>query len=463
MVFYEDFLRFSIYLIFLLYYNDGDFKIKEQIMARTEAEIHSIELLLTLDYLLHETDENHPAKATDICRYGAKNYHLKYNGGVKGDEIKRQRIGSSLKFLEKLFLNPNVVLPFVLETTSKNKYYIEQRNGLSCDQVAAVLAAIKNDRYTKDEDVEFLIERVLDAFGTSALNKRDIEKQYKKLIRVGSKFDKETLRKLRLIEKAYLENKLIKVRHVGSDPKNTCDLWYLVYFIKEYNNEPHAFLIPVSKIPYGYNDYCNYIFDSITNINIPQGKSDDLLCTDSVKNRDINELFFKQNPRCAHISSTVDGYLEYVAFHRRSHHKFVSFYFNLASLGTIKNSFENFFCENFVYQRKDPGSIDVPLIEKRDRYIKVLVKKCERQHKTIDNEGYGFVNMPMNIEAFKAWLLTDPFKDGEVTIADMITVIKPEPGCINRYLSKHYLTLFKKSQISLSDEAVEKIFDEVYK
>lgn len=349
-------------------------------------------------------------------------------------------------------------LPFILQT-SKNRYYIEQRNGLSSDRVAAVLAAIKNDRYTKDEDVDFLIERVLDAFGTSNFNKSDIVKQYKKVIRVGSKFDKETLRKLRLIENAYLENKLIKVRHVESDPKNTYDLWYLVYFIKEYNNETHAFLIPVTKNP--YSSYCNYIFDSITNINIPRGKSDYLLCTDSVKNRDINELFFMQNPYCSHISRTIDGYLESVAFHRRLRHKFVSFYFNLASLGTIKNSFENFFCEDFVYQLKDPGSIEVPLITKRDRYINALIKKRERQHKTIDNEGYGFVNMPMNIETFKAWLLTDPFKDGEVTIADMIAVVKPESMCINHYLSKHYLSQFDKFSRNLTKEDVNKIVDEV--
>ena len=39
-------------------------------MALSDTKIHQIELLITLDYLLNYTDEDHPATQIDICEYG---------------------------------------------------------------------------------------------------------------------------------------------------------------------------------------------------------------------------------------------------------------------------------------------------------------------------------------------------------------------------------------------------------
>lgn len=95
-------------------------------MKRTDTQIHFIELLLTLDYLLNNTDENNPATQQKICAYAQK-YGLKFSGGKAGDDIKRQRISNCLSFLENISIKYPDALPFILETTDSGKYYIEQK------------------------------------------------------------------------------------------------------------------------------------------------------------------------------------------------------------------------------------------------------------------------------------------------------------------------------------------------
>ena len=51
-------------------------------MALSDTRIHQIELLLTLDYLLRFTDEDHPATQQDICRH-ATDFGLKYDAKAK--------------------------------------------------------------------------------------------------------------------------------------------------------------------------------------------------------------------------------------------------------------------------------------------------------------------------------------------------------------------------------------------
>ena len=54
-------------------------------------DIHQVEMLLTLDYLLHYTDEKHPATQIDICEH-AKEFGLKYDkNSEKGNQVRRQR------------------------------------------------------------------------------------------------------------------------------------------------------------------------------------------------------------------------------------------------------------------------------------------------------------------------------------------------------------------------------------
>lgn len=158
-------------------------------------DIHQVEMLLTLDYLLHYTDENHPATQIDICEH-AKEFGLKYDKNAeKGNQVRRQRISKCLKLLDEISDSFPEKLPFVLEKTDSGKYYVEQRNGVDEQQIAKILAAITNDKYTKDEDVSFLKDRVLSAFSTSEENKNTIELEYKSLLRGVKKLDKKAIEK----------------------------------------------------------------------------------------------------------------------------------------------------------------------------------------------------------------------------------------------------------------------------
>ena len=119
-----------------------------------DTRIHQREILITLDYLLHHTDKDHPVKQTDICRYADEKYGISYQGeGVPGNQIKRQRVSECLKYLKEL--SDKYEFPFVLETTLGGKFYIEERNGLSEEQVARVLAAVRSDPYIGKDDTEF--------------------------------------------------------------------------------------------------------------------------------------------------------------------------------------------------------------------------------------------------------------------------------------------------------------------
>ena len=91
-------------------------------MKHENSKINRIELLLTLDYLLHHTDEDHPATQVDICEYANK-YGLKFDKNAKQrNQVRRQRIGECLKFLNEVADKFTNEIPFVLETTESGKY-----------------------------------------------------------------------------------------------------------------------------------------------------------------------------------------------------------------------------------------------------------------------------------------------------------------------------------------------------
>ena len=84
-------------------------------MALSDTLIHRAELLITLDYLLNHTDENHPATQQDICRH-ARNFGLKYVDNAKtGNDIRRQRIGDVLRFLKEISSKYQDSFPFIME------------------------------------------------------------------------------------------------------------------------------------------------------------------------------------------------------------------------------------------------------------------------------------------------------------------------------------------------------------
>lgn len=402
-------------------------------MALSDTRIHQIELLLTLDYLLNYTDEFNPATQIDICEH-ARKYGLKFDKNAKtGNQVRRQRISECLKFLRQITDDFTDDVPFVLETTDSGKYYIEQRHGLNESQVAKILAAISNDKYTKDEDVGFLIDRILSAFSTSEENRRIIDNEYKRLLRGGKKYDKETIRKINLIERAYREGKMIKIRFsvTDSDNKKVVDyfFWYRVYLIKEFHNKPYAFMLPIGQInvdeKIGRLQFFNgFLYEPIEKIDVANEPERNVLCDDLDEHRDFEELFRKKCPNQARKYGTIDNMLEQNILPNGGKACIVSFYFNLGLKDILRRSFEEFFSESFRYQETN-------MIVGIENQIKDFVGGMDNWQIVTEepqkNEypKYGLVNISVDNNSFKSWLLSDPHGDGSVCIADMVRIIKP--------------------------------------
>lgn len=402
-------------------------------MALSDTRIHQIELLLTLDYLLNYTDEFNPATQIDICEH-ARKYGLKFDKNAKtGNQVRRQRISECLKFLRQITDDFTDDVPFVLETTDSGKYYIEQRHGLNESQVAKILAAISNDKYTKDEDVSFLIDRILSAFSTSEENRRIIDSEYKRLLRGGKKYDKDTIRKINLIERAYREGKMIKIRFSVTDPDNKKVVdyffWYRVYLIKEFHNKPYAFMLPIGQInvdeKIGRLQFFNgFLYEPIEKIDVANEPERNVLCDDLDEHRDFEELFRKKCPNQARKYGTIDNMLEQNILPNGGKACIVSFYFNLGLKDILRRSFEEFFSESFRYQETN-------MIAGIENQIKDFVGGMDNWQIVTEepqkNEypKYGLVNISVDNNSFKSWLLSDPHGDGSVCIADMVRIIKP--------------------------------------
>ena len=343
-------------------------------MKRTDTQIHFIELLLTLDYLLHNTDENNPATQQKICAYAQK-YNLKYSGGKAGDDIKRQRISNCLSFLEDISIKYPDALPFILETTESGKYYIEQRNGLDNNQVAQVLAALKNDKYTSEEDAEFLMENILNTFSTSDENSKKIMDEFNLLNRGVKKYCGDALKNAEIIRKAYQEKKLVKVKSKFSFTKNYT--WHRVCFIKQYDGKLFAFLLPLKKtISRTGIELRSYIFEPITNIDIlKSNKMSDYLCDDFEDNRDLNELYKATNPRIASFYKSLDEFVSRQLLRQEKNLITITFIFSSKNLHLIKRNFEEHFGEKLSYSYVkvtfDKNASNVLFLDSRGRkYIK---------------------------------------------------------------------------------------------
>ena len=313
-------------------------------MAFSDTKIHQIELLLTLDYLLRFTDEDHPATQQDICRH-AVDFGLKYDSKAKsGNDVRRQRIAECLKFLMEVTSKFPEETPFVLETTDSGKYYIEQKNYLSEEQVIKVLAAIQNDKYTQDEDTEFLTERLLDSL-SNIYNREYYKNELKKISKGVKKYNFATNRKIRLVNKAYNEGKMIKIRYEVfgklKEDVTIYDTWYRVYKIKEFNNKLYAILLPIYTGKLMLHQ--GYIFDLVERLNIPKGTDREVLCDDGEDNRDLEKLFKEKAMWLLDYYKSVDEMFEDnkmpitgVAFK-------TGFYFRRAVLKFVKPGFEQYF------------------------------------------------------------------------------------------------------------------------
>lgn len=420
-------------------------------MGRSNAKIRQIELLLTLDYLLHHTDDHHPATQIDICEH-AREYGLKFDKNEsKGNEIKRQRISECLRLLEDIGNTYPDKVPFNLLTTDSGKYYIEQRNGLSEEQIAKILAAIKNDKYTKDGDVKWLTDCVLDAFSTTDENRNIIQTECKQLLRGGKKFDKETIRRMNLVERAYREGKMIKIMlHLPQSirhPEMDVLFWYRVYMIKEFQNKPYAFLLPVGQIQPDPTvevlRHNHYLFRPIEELDVAKGAEENVLCDDMDKNRDFDELFCEKCPGYAKKYKTIDKMLKKKILPKGGKTCIASFYFDLKQKDVLRRSFETFFSETFHYQETN-------VIQGIENQIQDLIPNMDNwtivteEVKKNETPKQGLVNISVDGNALKSWLLSDPYGDGQECILDLVTLIKPLS--LNEEIAEyHYIQLMKRA------------------
>ena len=441
-------------------------------MKRTDTQIHQIELLLTLDYLLNYTDEDHPATQQDICRH-AKDFGLKYDPKVtSGNDVRRQRIGECLQFLQYICykFKDTDQIPFVINSTEAGKFYIEEKNHLNEEQIIKILAAVQNDKYTKNEDTEFLINKLLDSLSNKhnrEFYKKELEKENKRV----NKYKAAVNKKMRLVHKAYQEGKCILIiqsrfgrlrpedirdmLHVSVNEANSSEyfgtidekVYCRVYQIKEHNNKPYAILIPLSKH--------GVIFDAIENLNIPTNLPEkDLLTVDLDEKRDLDKLFKSNNQVLARHYDSLDEYVDTQIMPEKGFAFKTSFYFDYRYLDRVKRSFEECFsqdmsvvpCDKFKVNQefvKARGGNAIEHPYKTDKYA----IECE-PIKDSSFPVYGVVNLVVNKNAFVSWLYENP------DIADVVNVVSPRT--INTELGHHFLGLMLKYHDDIGEETIQK-------
>ena len=431
-----------------------------------DKELHHRELLITLDYLLNHTDEFHPATTEAICKFANEKYDLHYNGAGKsmeGNEIDRRRVGELLHFIDD-FCN-KYELPFVLQQTSGGKYYVEQKNYLNEEQIAKILAAVVNDRYTHDEDTEFLVNRLLEVLSTSEHNRKFLEDNYKRLLSNTKKLSISVNRKLKALKKALDEKRaicLVHTRFGKIDKENVLDafhsgnknkriflrqieerLYCRVYRIEEHNNKPYAILIPII--------HKGVIFDAVDNLPIAIGLPDRELFNEDEEREDRLEQLFKMNNSALYrLYGSLDEYINKHIIPDRGFAFKTSFYFRYKYLESVKNSFEEFFgidlpvipCRSFSIDEnvaKKAIAIETPF--KTDKYaIKCLPLKEGEEPTT------AVVNITINRNAFLVWLESNP------NIAEAITVVAPES--LNAELAFYHLDMLIKYKNHLDKDVI---------
>lgn len=422
-------------------------------MAFSDTRLHQIELMLTLDYLLRFSDENHPASRMDICRY-ATTYGLRFDARrTKDNDVRRQRIADCLRFLEEITIRFPDRVPFVLEKTEGGKYYVCQRNYLGDEQVVKILAAVKNDRYTEDEDTEYLIACLLDTLSSSHDRARYIA-EAAKLSKNVRKYNSEANRKIRLVNKAFREGKALKLRReiFDTNAKNVhvYDFWYRVYSVREYRGKPYAVLLPISKGPIPLA--LGIIFKQIENLDIPSGADREVLMSD-VK-RDLDALFAKLRPVDYQKYGSLEAMLKANLALTHGKATEVSFYFKMAFAKFIAPSFEDHFGTKLTYVRCK--EFDIAEKGAGKAFRKVI---SPRPMSSSDKPVYGVAKVMVNHSAFVSWATVDPHGEGCTSIGNMIEVVWPD-SITAAILRFHFDALLKKKD-RLSQETKDRIIKEL--
>lgn len=152
----------------------------------TTPEINRRELLIVLEYLFRYTDETHYATRISICEFARRKYGLKFdkNNG-KDNEIRRTRISDCLEYLYKLQDKETVELPFILEKTEGNKYYIE-RQYFTEEELVKVCASLMDSKYIDEKEGRYLSQALVDYFST-IYNKKELQQKTDGLIKSNDK------------------------------------------------------------------------------------------------------------------------------------------------------------------------------------------------------------------------------------------------------------------------------------
>lgn len=433
-------------------------------MKRTNAQIYQTELLLTLDYLLNYTDKDHPATQQDICKH-ATDFGLKYDPkATNGNDVRRQRVGECLQFLQYICykFEDTGKIPFVIETTEAGKFYVEEKNHLNNEEIIKILAAVKNDKYTKDDDASILIEKLLDLF-SNCYNRNYFKEQLELSNKAVNRYTNSANRKIWLVSKAFKQGKMIKIRWEIYDRNgkdiHVYDLWYRVYKIQEFNSRLYAILLPVSTGQFIF--YQGIIFDQIQNLNIPNGRESEILLQDFDEHRDLNKLFAKTNKSDFKLYGDIDKMLEANKRPEGGKASVFSFYFHLGVQKFVEKSFKEFFsrpldfikCASFDVLEEKPKeeTVDSLMETNKGLLIPHKLKNGERPE-------YGLVNVSLNIRAFKSWVLSDPHEEGFINIGDMITIVGSR--FIKESLAYYYYKHLMKNKDYLKDNAKKDLLNE---
>lgn len=405
-------------------------------MKRTDTDIHSIELLLTLDYLLNNTDKDHPATQTNIARY-SKKYGLRYDPiNQKGNDIKRQRLGKYLDFLKRLSDRfPNQV-PFHISETESGKYYVDKKYYLDNRHIVNVISLIeKCDDFSQSEK-EFVKDSLLKVFGNN-LNRYLIEKQASKQAVEKQKYSKRVSRNLYLLKKALNEGKTITIFY-GIDDLVECR----VYKIKEFKHTPYVVLLPISD-----KRLYEIIFVKVALLSIPSLKESDILHDDVDDKRDLQKLYKKMHSSSLNQFDTLDEMIKEHKLIEGGNLTNVSFYFDLNFLEIVNESYEYYFSEQLKYQKCS---------------VKELCDLTGRRCDVNNDASYGLVkDLSISACAFESWLLSDPFDNGLACICDFITLI--DNDLINKYLACHFARHMSVFEKYLSEEDIKAIIDDLKK
>ena len=392
-----------------------------------DSEIHYRDMLLTLDYLLNHTDEEHPASKEDICKH-AEAYGLKYHSKSQaGDDIKRDRIARCVKYLLRLRDEHPDKLPFVLETKGKGKaekYFIEQRHFLSQGQVLQLLMAVQNDRYTSDEDTDFLTDRILDSF--SSVHEREAYKAAIRRESKGVKKDVTKSRKMRLVNEAFEKSLAIKIRRIKRiiNERPSCnDVWHRIYRILEIKGEAHAVIVPIDE---------SHVYDAIVApveaLRIPKGADNEVLIKDPSPKRDLRKRYAKLAADDPETNGDIDRLVENYKKARHGKTFIISFWFDLHSERILVHSFKKRFdfdlpyvrCASFRIIDKGGGKSDIRPLPAKDG----------------EKEKYGVARIKINRSDFVSWAIGESNSLSPYALSSQIHIVSPSG--INGEIASYY-------------------------